>query len=410
MKSSYKKLGQYIKVLKFRNLENMNYKLKGINIDKFFMPSVANIVGTDLSKYKIVTYNQFACNRMHVGRDKRLPVAISKEKENIIVSPAYDVFEIIDENILSPDYLMMWFSRIEFDRNAWFHTDGDVRGGLPWGAFSGLELPVPNIEKQREIVKEYNTIVDRIKLNEELNKKLEETAQSIYKHWFVDFEFPISKEYAKEIGKPELEGKPYKSSGGKMVYNDEFDQEIPNGWKKGELIDLAEITMGQSPSGESYNENSKGEIFYQGRTEFGFRFPNIKTYTTEPKRRAIKGDILMSVRAPVGDLNIANNNCCIGRGIASLRSRLRCNTHLYYLMNDVRNQFNISNDEGTIFGSITKDALYEIIVIKPIDNEINKFEVIVSKIDLSIYNYCKQINSLMSCKDILLSKITNMVK
>ena len=155
-----------------------------------FLPSVANVVGTDLTRYKIVKKGQFSCNRMHVGRDKRLPVALSNQEDDFIVSPAYDVFEITDKDILLSEYLMMWFSRKEFDRNAWFYTDADVRGGLHWDALCNMELPVPDIEKQKAIVKEYNTVVNRIKLNKELNKKLEETAQAIYKQWFVDFEFP----------------------------------------------------------------------------------------------------------------------------------------------------------------------------------------------------------------------------
>lgn len=181
--SNIRPIGDYIKLVKVKNKEDLPYALKGINIDKFFMPSVANIVGTDLSRYKVVAPTQFACNRMHVGRDKRLPIALSQEKDNIIVSPAYDVYEITRKDELLAEYLMMWFSRSEFDRNCWFHTDGDVRGGLPWSAFENLELPVPSIEKQREIVREYNVIKDRIALNEELNRKLEETAQAIYRQW-----------------------------------------------------------------------------------------------------------------------------------------------------------------------------------------------------------------------------------
>jgi len=187
---NYRRLGDYIIVVKSKNTDLKATKLLGINIDKFFMPSVANVVGTDLSRYKIVSKNQFACNRMHVGRDYRIPVALSRTDEVFMVSPAYDVFEIIDTQVLNPDYLMMWFSRKEFDRNAWFYTDADVRGGLSWNAFCDMQLPIPTIEKQNEIVKEYNTVVNRIKLNEQLNQKLEETAQAIYKHWFVDFEFP----------------------------------------------------------------------------------------------------------------------------------------------------------------------------------------------------------------------------
>lgn len=180
MGSNYKRLGNYIKIIKEKNVDLKATKLLGININKHFMPSVANIVGTDMTNYKIVKENQFACNRMHVGRDYRIPIALSSEEEPFMVSPAYDVFEIIDTTILDPEYLMMWFSRKEFDRNTWFHTDADVRGGLHWNAFADLKLPIPSPEKQLEIVKEYNTIQNRIGLNNQLINKLEETAQAIY--------------------------------------------------------------------------------------------------------------------------------------------------------------------------------------------------------------------------------------
>jgi type I restriction enzyme, S subunit len=186
MKSNYKRLGDYIKPVKEKNIDLKASKLLGINIDKFFMPSVANVIGTDMSNYKIVKKGQFACNRMHVGRDYRIPIALSKEEIPFMVSPAYDVFEIIDTDVLLPEYLMMWFSRKEFDRNTWFHTDADVRGGLPWSAFCDLELPIPTIEKQQELVREYYTIQNRIALNNQLISKLEETAQAIYKQWFVE--------------------------------------------------------------------------------------------------------------------------------------------------------------------------------------------------------------------------------
>ena len=155
---NYKTLGDYIIPVKVKNTDLKATELLGINIDKFFMPSVANVVGTDLTRYKVVEKNQFACNRMHVGRDYRIPVALSDIDEPFMVSPAYDVFQIINTTKLLPEYLMMWFSRAEFDRNAWFYTDADVRGGLAWDAFCEMKLPVPDIEKQREIVAEYNIV------------------------------------------------------------------------------------------------------------------------------------------------------------------------------------------------------------------------------------------------------------
>ncbi|MBK9299768.1 MAG: restriction endonuclease subunit S [Bacteroidetes bacterium] len=223
MKSNYKRLGDYIQELKVRNTEEKAEQLLGININKFFMPSVANVVGTDLSVYKLVRKNQFACNRMHVGRDYRLPVSMSKSDEEFMVSPAYDVFEIKDTKVLNPEFLMMWFTRSEFDRNAWFYTDADVRGGLPWKSFCDMQLPIPHPDKQKEIVKEYNVIQNRIALNQQLIQKLEETAQAIYREWFVDFEFP------------DENGKPYKSNGGEMVWNEELQKEIPKGWEVKEL-------------------------------------------------------------------------------------------------------------------------------------------------------------------------------
>jgi type I restriction enzyme S subunit len=245
MKSNYKRLGDYIQELKVRNTEEKAEQLLGININKFFMPSVANVVGTDLSVYKLVRKNQFACNRMHVGRDYRLPVSMSKSDEEFMVSPAYDVFEIKDTKVLNPEFLMMWFTRSEFDRNAWFYTDADVRGGLPWKSFCDMILPIPHPDKQKEIVIVYNVIQNRIALNQQMIQKLEETAQAIYKAWFVEFEFP------------DENGKPYKSNGGALVWNEELQKEIPKGWEVAPLGSYcSKITKGTTPE-NMYTEKTE---------------------------------------------------------------------------------------------------------------------------------------------------------
>ena len=388
---NYRCLGDYIERISVKNTDGLAEILYGINIDKFFMPSVANVVGTDLKRYKVVSNNQFACNRMHVGRDKRLPIALSNRDYDFIVSPAYDVFEINDVNILLPEYLMMWFTRKEFDRNCWFHTDSDVRGKLDWDAFMDMTLPIPSIEKQQQIVNEYNTVTNRIQLNQKINTNLEATAQALYKHWFVDFEFPNQ------------EGKPYKSSGGKMVYNEELDKDIPVGWCVERLSSITKITMGQSPSGESYNNDGKGDIFYQGRTDFGFRLPSIRTYTTESKRMAKKGDILMSVRAPVGDLNISSSDCCIGRGLASIRSMEA--SYIFYLMKDFKSLFDSNKGTGTIFSSINKDELFDLKVIY--DNVAAfSFNEKVCIVDKLIIKNCEEIEKLKELQSLLLAKMT----
>ena len=186
MTGSYKRLGDYIREVDVRNRNLEVTKLMGINIGKYFMPSVANVIGTDLSNYKIVVKGQFVCNLMHVGRDEKIPIALLDVDERIIVSPAYWVFDVADTTKLLPDYLMLWFRRNEFDRNAWFYTDGDVRGGMSKEAFMDMTLPVPPIEQQQKIVSEYEAVTRRIRLNEQIIAKLEETAQALYRKMFVD--------------------------------------------------------------------------------------------------------------------------------------------------------------------------------------------------------------------------------
>lgn len=230
MKSNYKKLGPFISAVDIRNKEDRQDNLLGVSTRKVFIDSVANTVGTDFRKYKIVKKHQFTYVPDTSRRGDKMGIAMLEDLEQALVSQAYTVFEVSDTDNLDPEYLMMWFRRPEFDRYARFKSHGSVREIFDWEEMCALELPIPSIEKQREIVREYNVVNDRISLNEELTQKLEDTAQAIYKQWFFDFEFPISKEYADSIGKPELEGKPYQSSGGEMEYCDVLEREVPVSW------------------------------------------------------------------------------------------------------------------------------------------------------------------------------------
>ena len=168
----YETLGNHIKLIDERNCELITDRVLGINIDKFFMPSVANVIGTDLTKYKLLRRNVFACNPMHVGRDERLPVALYTEDTSAIVSPAYFMFDVTDEKCLLPEFLMMWFRRPEFDRNCWFRTDGSVRGGITWDDICRLEIPIPPIEEQKKVIASYRVIADRIALKKKINDNL----------------------------------------------------------------------------------------------------------------------------------------------------------------------------------------------------------------------------------------------
>jgi len=163
---SYKRIGDCIRLVRNRNKDLAVTRLIGVNITKNFMPSVANTSGLDLSKYKIIKKNQFATNIMHVDRDGALPVALYQNSQPAIVSPAYITFEVIDENILLPAFLMMQFLRSEFDRRAWTYCDSSVRGGLEWGRFCEIKIPIPGIEVQRKFVSLYDGLLTNKKTYE----------------------------------------------------------------------------------------------------------------------------------------------------------------------------------------------------------------------------------------------------
>lgn len=220
---SYKKLGKYIKLIDNRNKDLSDAPLLGVSVQKRFITSIANTIGSDMSKYKLIEKNNFTYIADTSRRGDKIGIALLKDFDKAMISQAYTSFKIIDENELSPDYLMMWFSRPEFDRYARYHSIGSVREVFDWKDMSEVELPIPAIEEQRQIVAQYQSIANKIKVNEQICEKLEATAQALYKHWFVDFEFPNEA------------GKPYKSSGGQMMWNEDLGKEIPEGWEVGDL-------------------------------------------------------------------------------------------------------------------------------------------------------------------------------
>ena len=284
-------------------------------------------------------------------------------------------------------YIQKYFENNASGSGQRYTLSNDTIGNIP--------VLLPSVEEQHTIGKVLADIDRKIELNKQINDNLEAMAKQLYDYWFVQFDFPNE------------EGKPYKSSGGAMVWNEKLKREIPQGWSNGVLSDVANITMGQSPDGSSYNEDSEGIIFYQGSTDFGLRFPDIRQYTTSPSRYANKGDILMSVRAPVGALNIANNDCCIGRGLSALSSKIGSITHLYYLMNDFRLKFEGMNSAGTTFGSITKDELFSLPVIIPTKSVISEFEQVCEPIFDKQMIIGEEINALTKQRDELLPLLMN---
>jgi len=261
-----------------------------------------------------------------------------------------------------------------------------------------FKIKFPDLPTQKSIAKVLSDLDTKIELNNRINRELEAMAKTLYDYWFVQFDFPVRTLSG-------VEG--YKSSGGKMVYNAELKREIPEGWEVKKLSEIANITMGQSPEGSSYNDDGIGEIFFQGSTDFGWRYPTIRQYTTQPSRRAKAGDILLSVRAPVGTLNIADNDCCIGRGLAALNSKSGYDSYLYYVMEYFKQIFDNRNNTGTTFGSITKDDLFSLKLVYPKDDILKKYNQSVCKYNQIILNNHKQNQQLSELRDWLLPMLMN---
>ena len=257
---------------------------------------------------------------------------------------------------------------------------GAVQPKLPIKNIQDITIKIPSITGQERIAKVLSSIDDKIELNNRINHNLEEQAQALYKSWFVDFE-------------------PFR--GGNFV-DSELGM-IPEGWRVGTLSEISSITMGQSPSGTSFNEVGDGIVFYQGRTEFGNRFPSIRLYTTEPARFAEKFSVLLSVRAPVGDINIAKEKCCIGRGLASIHGLFQ--SFVYYTVGSLKPVLNRFNGEGTVFGSINRKELEGLKIIVPPAIIQEDFNSIVSIYDRDIYDRCSENETLCQLRDKILPKL-----
>lgn len=247
------------------------------------------------------------------------------------------------------------------------HMVGSSQPTIPMRAIRELKVPFPSLEKQKKIKVILSTLDGKIRINHAINDNLQQQAKALYAEMFLG------------------------SSNDDVI--------------SGTLSDIAVITMGQSPSGSSYNEDGVGEVFYQGRAEFGFRFPKRRLFTTEPKRIAETGDVLLSVRAPVGDLNVAYERCCIGRGLGAIHSKTGHSSFVLYTMFALRSQLDVFNGEGTVFGSINRDALNAIPIDIPPVTEINQFEAVAHPIDELIRANYEENCRLEAIRDSLIPKL-----
>lgn len=381
-KTNYKRLGDYIREVDVRNRDLKVTKLYGVNIQKEFMPSVANIIGTDLSKYKIVSYNQFGCKLMSVERDHKLPISLMKESQPAIMSSAYFVFEVIDENVLNPDYLFMQIKRPEFDRRLWFSTGGDVRGGATWDNLCDMPIIVPSIDQQRKIVAEYNAIQQRIKLNEQLIVKLEETAQAIYRKMFVD---GIDK------------------------------NNLPEGWRMGTLGEFGDIITGKTPSSDNPEDFGDDMLFITpGDFAVGCKF----ILNTERHLSAIGCERLKNKILPKGSVAVT----CIGSDMGKVAivfepsiTNQQINAikvkeniyidYLFYYLSSIKNELKAMALGSSTMPLLNKSDFEDINIIIPHYPCLNEFSKIMSKINKLSLCAIKEIYKLIEIQFLLLTNM-----
>lgn len=412
MGSNYKKLGPYIQVVNERNSNLNGNVLLGVSVKKCFIPSIANTVGTDFAKYKIVRRNQFTYIPDTSRRGEKIGLALLEDYDEALVSQAYTVFKIIDTNKLDPEYLMMWFRRPEFDRYARVKSHGSVREIFDWSEMCDIELPIPSIEKQRVIVDEYNTIVNRITLNEKLNQKLEETAQAIYKQWFVDFEFPNE------------DGKPYKSEGGAMVWCEELDKEIPEGWEYNDLGSLIEVISGFAFKSDEFYDFGKYPIIKIKNIKSPYVFIQedtkyyIENITKNMERIvSIKGDILISMTGSgANQINSAVGQvgkyyykipALLNQRVGKLFPNRNFNkefVYQYISSDEIQSELLNGSTGSANQANISPSQIKELKILIPTDSLLMKF----SEITLAIDNFksLEVIDKLKDLNDLLLSKMT----
>jgi type I restriction enzyme S subunit len=375
MKSNYKRLGDCIQEVDMRNRSLEITNLIGLSIQKIFIPSISNTIGTDMSTYRIIQQDQFAYSPVTSRNGEKITIALYDKTDTAIISQAYNVFEIINKEILLPPYLMMWFRRPEFDRYARFKSHGSVREIFDWEEMCNVELPIPSLERQREIVAEYNTVQKRIDLNNQLIQKLEETAQAIYKQWFVDFEFP------------DENGKPYKSNGGEMVESELG--EIPKGWRVGKLSDVIEVKYGKA-----YNHLSDGDISLYGSG-------GLMGYVNDVLYH--KSSILIPRKGTLNNIIFLNKPFwCVDTMFYSILLNEFVGQYLFCVLKKI--DFDALN-QGSAVPSMTTEYLNSMQIIIPSDDILEKFNNMQNRTQQISESYNRGNNLLRSLQKLLLSRL-----
>jgi len=293
-------------------------------------------------------------------------------------------------------FAFYFLKALDFNR----YNSGSAQPSLNRNYIYPIEVRVPPPNEQRAIAHILGTLDDKIELNRRMNETLEAMARALFKSWFVDFDPVRAKAEGRDPGLPQPLADLFPS---RLVASELG--EIPEGWEVGCVDDDFELTMGQSPPGETYNEAGEGVPFFQGSTDFGFRFPTRRVYCTAPTRLAKVGDALISVRAPVGDINMASEDCAVGRGVAAARHKSGSRSFSYQFMRSLEEVFARFEAEGTVFGSIGKKDFHAIRCVLPPRDLVREYERHMSPVDGRVELNEHESRTLSALRDTLLPKL-----
>lgn len=392
MSANYKKLGDYIQPVDVRNSDLKVSHLLGLSIEKCFIESIANTIGTDFRPYKIVKKGQFAYGPVTSRNGDKITIALLKEADVCIISSSYSVFEITDTTKLLPEYLMLWFSRPEFDRYARYKSHGSVREIFDWDEMCRVELPVPDLKEQEKIVNTYNAITKRIQLKQKINENLEKTAQCLFDKYF--------KEYNKFYEKEEL-------------------KTLPAGWRYSIISDFCKDNIKSLSSSDEIKE-----ILYLDTSSItNNKIDELQTiadtegFPSRAKRIVYDNDIVFStVRPNLRHFGIIRNpakNMIVSTGFSVLHndSEKVSNEFLYmWITNDATLSFlqSIAENSVSTYPSINSDDLMNIKIIIPANNILSELNDAFRKIFLMIDYHNKEISKLQDLKHLAISRISGL--
>jgi len=382
MKSNYKPIGNYIRKVEQRNKNLRVVRLLGLSMTKEFRETTSNTVGTDMSVYRVMEKYQFACDFMSPIRVNKLPVVLKLDDEPNLVSPAYPVFEVKNRDELDPEYLMMWFRRPEFDRYATFKCDAAIRGGYDWEKLCETLIPIPSIDKQREIVTEYNAIQNRIDLNNQLIQKLEETAQAIYKQWFME--------------------------------------NHDSNWEISEIKNFGNVITGKTPSSENPEDFGDEMPFitpgdFKNYNKFAYKAERnlSKTGFLKLENKILpKGSVIVTcIGSDMGKIVIAFVDCITNQQMNSIIvNESYYSDYLYYCLKEIAGEIKGIAMGGSTMPMLSKSEFEKIELIKPSDEILMKFEEIMIPMNEMNILYSNENQKLSELKDLLLSKLATIEK